>query len=76
MLRKWTCLLAIVAFMGLATSAFAADCSFRGALDEAYCDENKDLVADPPKDPAEFKDPSTLVFTYTCLLYTSPSPRD
>ncbi|ABB40523.1 phosphonate ABC transporter, periplasmic phosphonate-binding protein [Oleidesulfovibrio alaskensis G20] len=65
MLRKWTCLLAIVAFMGLATSAFAADCSFRGALDEAYCDENKDLVADPPKDPAEFKDPSTLVFTYT-----------
>ena len=30
-----------------------------------YCDENKDLVADPPKDKSQWKDPGTLVFTYT-----------
>lgn len=40
-------------------------CPNRGDLDNLYCDANKDLVADPPTDPAKFKDPSTLVFTYT-----------
>ena len=49
-----------------AAQAFAQDsCSNRGELDGLYCDENKDLVADPPKDPKRFKNPSTLVFTYT-----------
>ena len=49
-----------------AAQAFAQDgCSNRGELDALYCDENKDLVADPPKDPKRFKNPSTLVFTYT-----------
>jgi phosphonate transport system substrate-binding protein len=41
------------------------DCKFRGELDAPYCDENKDLVADPPKDPARFRNPATLTFTYT-----------
>lgn len=45
--------------------ALADDCKHRGELDEMYCDEDRDLVADPPKDPSQFKDPSTLVFTYT-----------
>ena len=50
----------------LATNLFAQDaCSHRGELDALYCDENRDLVADPPKDPKKFKNPSTLVFTYT-----------
>ena len=40
-------------------------CTHRGDLDARYCDENKDLVADAPKDPKRFKNPSTLVFTYT-----------
>jgi phosphonate transport system substrate-binding protein len=53
------------AFLGWAQPAAAQDCAHRGALDEAYCDEDKDLVADPPKDPSKFKNPSTLVFTYT-----------
>ena len=45
--------------------ADAADaCAHRGALDALYCDEDKDLVADPPKDKAQWKDPGTLVFTY------------
>jgi phosphonate transport system substrate-binding protein len=42
-----------------------ADCKNRGDLDALYCDENKDLVADPPTDAKRFKNPSTLVFTYT-----------
>jgi phosphonate transport system substrate-binding protein len=29
-----------------------------------YCDEDKDLVADVPRDKAQWKDPGTLVFTY------------
>jgi len=50
----------------LAAPAFADDpCSNRGSLDAMYCDEDNDLTADPPKDPKKFKDPSTLVFTYT-----------
>jgi phosphonate transport system substrate-binding protein len=45
--------------------AQADDCKNRGQLDTLYCDENKDLVADTPKDPKRWKNPSTLVFTYT-----------
>ena len=52
---------------GAATAAWsqADDCKQRGQLDTLYCDENKDLVADAPKDPKRWKNPSTLVFTYT-----------
>jgi phosphonate transport system substrate-binding protein len=53
----------------LATAAFRAGaqdaCANRGELDTLYCDENRDLVADAPKDARKFKNPSTLVFTYT-----------
>jgi phosphonate transport system substrate-binding protein len=57
---------AAAALAVLATTASAQDsCSHRGELDALYCDENRDLVADPPKDPKKFKNPSTLVFTYT-----------
>jgi len=45
--------------------AQADDCKNRGQLDSMYCDENKDLVADTPKDPKRWKNPGTLVFTYT-----------
>jgi phosphonate transport system substrate-binding protein len=51
--------------MVAASPAWAQECKNRGELDEMYCDEDKDLVADPPKDASKFKDPSTLVFTYT-----------
>ena len=30
-----------------------------------YCDANKDMVADVPTDPKKWKNPSTIVFTYT-----------
>jgi phosphonate transport system substrate-binding protein len=47
-----------------APSALAADaCKYRGDLDERYCDENRDLVADLPTDPKKLKDPPFLLFT-------------
>ena len=56
-----------VAFTMLAATAYAQgeSCKNRGDLDAQYCDENKDLVADPPRDAKRFKTPNTLVFTYT-----------
>src|SRR5947209_14597625 len=49
----------------LATNLLAQDaCSHRGKLDALYCDENRDLVADPPKDPAKLVSPDPLIFTY------------
>jgi phosphonate transport system substrate-binding protein len=48
-----------------AVSAMAAEpCGHRGKLDALYCDENRDLVADPPKDPAKLVSPDPLIFTY------------
>lgn len=43
----------------------AQECSNRGQLDVMFCDEDGDLVADPPTDPADFVDPDTLIFAYT-----------
>src|SRR5699024_5105333 len=37
----------------------------RGVLDAQYCDEDGDLVADAPTDPADWVDPDTLFFAYT-----------
>jgi phosphonate transport system substrate-binding protein len=49
-----------------ATAAFAADaCKNRGELDAMYCDDNDDMVADSPTDTKQWKNPSTIVFTYT-----------
>ncbi len=64
MIKKiMTFVLATLFTAGVATAA--DDCKNRGTLDEMYCDENMDLVADPPKDENDWKDPGTLVFTYT-----------
>ena len=48
-------------------SAAADTCKNRGDLDERYCDEDRDLVADSPKDPKQWKDPPFLLFTYSPL---------
>lgn len=40
-------------------------CGNRGQLDTLYCDANNDLVADVPKDPSKWRDPSALVWAYT-----------
>jgi phosphonate transport system substrate-binding protein len=42
-------------------------CPNRGELDAAYCDANKDLVADAPADARKLKNPGTLVFSFTPL---------
>jgi phosphonate transport system substrate-binding protein len=42
----------------------AESCAFRGRLDVLYCDENRDGIADAPKDPAKLVSPETLIFTY------------
>lgn len=42
-----------------------AACSHRGDLDQRYCDEDRDLIADQPKDPKAWQDPAALVFSYT-----------
>jgi phosphonate transport system substrate-binding protein len=55
--------LLVLAF--LVVVALAADpCAHRGKLDALYCDENRDLLADPPKDPARLVSPDPLIFTY------------
>lgn len=48
-----------------ANVAMAESCAHRGVLDDKFCDENKDMVADSPTDSSKWRDPSTLVFTYT-----------
>jgi phosphonate transport system substrate-binding protein len=59
-------LASIVAAFGAWQPAFAQDtCKNRGDLDTMFCDDNNDLVADTPTDPAKLKTPSTIVFTYT-----------
>ena len=66
-LRRFTIaplLAALFALLG--GSAFAQDsCENRGTLDQMYCDENGDLVADRPEDESEWLNPDTLVFAYT-----------
>ena len=48
------------------SAAWAQDaCPHRGDLDVMFCDANKDMVADTPTDPKKWRNPSTIVFTYT-----------
>ena len=59
-------LAALCAAAWLVPAAHAADaCTNRGELDTMYCDANKDMVADTPTDAKKWKNPSTIVFTYT-----------
>ena len=61
--KQW---LPAVCVLVASTSAMAQDtCSNRGDLDTIYCDANKDLVADAPTDPKKWRNPNTIVFTYT-----------
>ncbi len=61
------CVVLALSAAGLVTSPGRAQevCGNRGQLDTLYCDENKDLVADVPKDRAKWRDPATLVWAYT-----------
>lgn len=46
-------------------AAWADDCASRGTLDERYCDADGDLLADVPANKDDWKDPSSLIFSYT-----------
>jgi len=62
---RWLPPLALLLVALAAVAALAADpCAHRGKLDALYCDENRDGLADPPKDPARLVSPDPLVFTY------------
>jgi phosphonate transport system substrate-binding protein len=55
----------LAAFLWSAAVLAQAPCANRGDLDQRYCDEDGDLVADLPKDRKAVQNPSTLVFSYT-----------
>ncbi len=57
--------LVMVLLLGLTATVSADECTNRGVLDVRYCDEDGDLVADPPKDASKYIDPPVLVFSYT-----------
>ena len=46
-------------------AALAQSCPNRGQLDNHYCDADRDMAADAPTDKSKWKNPSTLIFTYT-----------
>ena len=58
----------LAALAAAALPAPAQDtCRNRGELDTPFCDEDGDLLADTPKDPARQKNPDTLFFTNSPL---------
>lgn len=63
-MKRFMMLVACALVLALAAPAMAQDCLNRGTLDQMYCDNDKDLVADLAA-PGQCKDPDTLVFTYT-----------
>lgn len=58
-------LLAVGGWLAAPVTAAAQGSCPRGSLDTRFCDENGDMVADAPKDPKQWVDPSVLIFAYT-----------
>ena len=61
---KWAVAAFVIAGI-VALDVRAQACSNRGDLDARFCDEDRNLIADTPKDPKQRQNPSTLVFSYT-----------
>ena len=74
-LGGWLALTVVFGLLGAAAEA-AEPCGHRGKLDVLYCDEDRDLVADPPKDPQKLVNPGTLIFAYVPVedpaVYSTP----
>ncbi len=62
--RTRLALAGLVVLLAWLTAAAAEPCAHRGKLDAIFCDDNRDLVADPPKDASKLVDPDTLIFSY------------
>jgi phosphonate transport system substrate-binding protein len=60
----WLLVLICAALVASLPAAAQTACK-RGDLDARYCDEDGDLVADQPKDPKDWQNPGTLIFSYT-----------
>lgn len=76
-IRAFPWLLAfIVLLLQVMPPEAAEQCANRGKLDVLYCDEDRDLVADPPKDPKKLVSPDTLIFAYVPVedpaVYATP----
>ena len=73
---RWLVALTVLLALPAAAARAAEDCSNRGKLDALYCDEDHDLVADPPRDPRKLVNPSTLIFAYVPVedpaVYATP----
>lgn len=61
---RWLLTLAMLAVLLAPGLAGAQACAHRGDLDVQYCDEDRDLIADPPKDRTKLISPEPLIFTY------------
>jgi phosphonate transport system substrate-binding protein len=48
-----------------ATLLQAEECPHHGELGRAYCDRDRDMLADSPTDPSQWIDPYELVFAYS-----------
>lgn len=57
----------ILLICGAGNLAASDECKNRGDLDVRYCDEDRDLLADTPKDSSKWLDPDTLIFSYTAV---------
>jgi len=55
----------VALLLSMGSTAYAQEDCPRGDLDPKYCDRDGDLLADTPTDPADWKDPDTLIFAYT-----------
>ncbi len=65
MSKRFATLLCGAALFAVSAAQAQDACPNRGQLDTLYCDADRDLVADVPKDPAKWRDPSALVWAYT-----------
>ena len=63
MFWKLTCLAGGIALYSF--PALAEECINSAELSAQFCDNNSDLVADPPADPTKWRNPRTLVWAYT-----------
>ncbi len=56
-------------FVGLALASLPGwpqgQCTHRGDLSPIYCDEDRDLIADAPKEKSKWRNPATLMLSYS-----------
>jgi phosphonate transport system substrate-binding protein len=62
--RRYLVAVLLILVAAVSVAGAADPCTHRGKLDPLYCDENRDGVADPPKDASKLVSPDTLIFTY------------